>query len=283
MKRYMDITNLIDPSSPYVFHLAKDIKEVGPETINLNPLNELRLYEIPSGSTSIKMPSGYRMATSTLFMIQGKPNYLLKRQRTLETNPGSNPETFKFRAELLDFYPSLSEGASVNTLKLVFPEGAELRPTPREPSFKSCYIAVSEDSLEKHMLSFVTYSESLPPESLASYNLNNFRSFPAVFADKAIGLISQHHDNHSSEKFLRYVLAYVNREAVGVPIEVGPFDSSESSATSWTRWWCRKTASLSSCRSATRCARACTTSPSGLRSLRACPASQYSLLTRPSA
>ena len=103
---------------------------------------------------------------------------------------------------------------------MVFPEGVELTTKPRKPLFKSCYIAIRDDSLEKHMLSFVLFSEQLAAEGVEAYNLNNFKQSREVFADKVIGLVSKHHDNYTAEKMLRYLLAYVGRPAVSLPMEV---------------------------------------------------------------
>lgn len=110
----------------------------------------------------------------------------------------------------------------MNTLKMVFPEGVELTTKPRKPAFKSCYIAIRDDSLEKHMLSFALYSEPLSAEGIESYNLNNFKQSKEVYSDRVIGLVSKHHDNHTAEKILRYILEYISREAVNVPVEVAP-------------------------------------------------------------
>jgi hypothetical protein len=108
----------------------------------------------------------------------------------------------------------------MNTLKMVFPEGVELTTKPRKPAFKSCYIAIRDDSLDKHMLSFVLFSEQLSAEGVEAYNLNNFKMSKDVYADRAIGLVSKHHDNYTAEKILRYILDYVGREAVDMPVEV---------------------------------------------------------------
>ena len=115
----------------------------------------------------------------------------------------------------------------MNTLKMVFPEGVELSTKPRRPAYKSCYIAIRDDSLEKHMLSFVLFSEQLPAEGVEAYNLNNFKLAKEVYADRAVGLVSKHHDNYTAEKVLRYILEYVSRDAVDTPVEVA-----ESSAAS---------------------------------------------------
>lgn len=47
----------------------------------------------------------------------------------------------------------------MNTLKLLFPEGCEITPAARKPVHQSCFITVSDDSLDVHMLTFIKYSE----------------------------------------------------------------------------------------------------------------------------
>lgn len=98
------------------------------------------------------MPQGYRMAFSELFRSDGVTSYLVKRVR-------SDPSHFKYKAEILSCYPSISHGAAFNTLKLLFPDGCEVTPTPRRPVLQSCYITVSDDSLDVNMLTFIKYSE----------------------------------------------------------------------------------------------------------------------------
>ena len=72
---------------------------------------------------------------------------------------GNDPETFKYKADILTFYPSISEGAAINTLKLLFPNGCEIRTEAKKPILQSCYIAVSDSSLDVHMLTFIKYYE----------------------------------------------------------------------------------------------------------------------------
>jgi hypothetical protein len=173
----------------------------------------------------------------------------------------------------VDCYPALSEGAAINTLKMVFPEGAELTTKPRKPLFKSCYIAIRDDSLEKHMLSFVLFSEPLAEEAVRAFNLNNFKLSEQVFADKVLGLVSKHHDNYAAEKLLRYILDYITRAAVSVPVEVGPGSASASSATSSTRSSSSSTTRPSSGRCRTRPSRSGPARRSESRTRLACPAS----------
>jgi hypothetical protein len=78
--RLQDVSDLFDSLLEYDYYLAKDIKLVDESTQSLSPLNELRLFQIQSGQSSIKMPSGYRMASSTLLKVDGGSSYLLKRQ-----------------------------------------------------------------------------------------------------------------------------------------------------------------------------------------------------------
>jgi hypothetical protein len=75
------VSDLLESPADFDFYLAKDIKCVDEASQSLNPLNELRLFQIQAGQSSIKMPSGYRMASSTLFKVDGGSCYLLKRQR----------------------------------------------------------------------------------------------------------------------------------------------------------------------------------------------------------
>jgi len=80
----LDVSDLFDSPLEHDYYLAKDIKQVDEATQQLNPLNELRLFQIQSGQSSIKMPSGYRMASSTLLRVDGGSSYLLKRHRSLQ-------------------------------------------------------------------------------------------------------------------------------------------------------------------------------------------------------
>lgn len=140
---------------------AKVVRRVCPDdpTINeANPINELHLHPIKEASLSIKMPSGYRMVSSTLLHTDGVSSYLIKRMRRRDS-PGNDPSSFRYKAQILSCYPSISQGASFNTLKLLFPDGCEVSPVPAKPMLQSCYITVSDDSLDVHMLTFVKYWE----------------------------------------------------------------------------------------------------------------------------
>ena len=53
---------------------------------------------------------------------------------------------------------------AVSTIKMVFPDGAGFTASPRKKTLQSCYIALTEDSLEKHMLTFIKYTEKLSDE-----------------------------------------------------------------------------------------------------------------------
>lgn len=79
----------MSPQESFDYYLAKDHREVAEEplqsgktanSIIANPINELHLHPITSTSMSIKMPNGYRMAFSTLLVVDGVSAYLIKRQ-----------------------------------------------------------------------------------------------------------------------------------------------------------------------------------------------------------
>lgn len=219
----MSINCLIQDTKGYNYYLSKEIRE----DYNANPINELHIHPIPTGTTSIKMPTGYRMAFSTLLYLDGVSHYLIKRQRSIRSKLGNDPETFKYKASIMSVYPSLSEGAAMNTLKLLFPNGCEVVTKPKTPVHQSCYITVDESSLEQYMLSFIKYYEKTSPEFatnvslyLTKYSNCNFRQFEEVYVEKAIGFISKHHDNRSAEHLLRYIYDYIHSSAVPVPIEV---------------------------------------------------------------
>lgn len=140
--------NDIFSSSQNDIYLAKDLKEGdGGE-----PLNELHLLPIVSQTMSIKTPKDYKMASSTQLTADGGCSYLIKRYRPQQT-------TIRYKADVLSVYPSLSEGACINSIKMLFPEGVEFCERSRKPQMQSCYIAVNESSLDKHMLTFVKFTE----------------------------------------------------------------------------------------------------------------------------
>lgn len=56
-------------------------------------------------------------------------------------------------------YPVLSEGAAINSLKLLFPNGCKISPQKKNPIHQSCYITVDDSSLDQCMLTFIKYSE----------------------------------------------------------------------------------------------------------------------------
>ena len=47
----------------------------------------------------------------------------------------------------------------------------------------------------------------------------NFTQWSTLYVEKAIGLVSSYHDNHSAEKILKYLYEYILAEAVPLPIE----------------------------------------------------------------
>lgn len=66
----------------YNYYLGKDLRKVNneiPFEDQPNPINELHLHPINEASQSIKFPSGYRMAFSTLLHTDGGRCYLIKR------------------------------------------------------------------------------------------------------------------------------------------------------------------------------------------------------------
>lgn len=199
--------NDLFPSVVANLYLAKD-RRIGPG----DPLNELHLHPLPSNSLSIKFPPGYRMASSTLLEVDGSNTYLVKRSRP-------PAETVRYKADILSLYPTLSEGACHNCVRMLFPEGLELSSTQKKPTLQSCYIAVNEGSLDKHMLTFVRFFEPLDKEATLAFNLSNFRDWLHVYQEKALGLISKFHDNYSAEKILKYLYEYILADVVELPIE----------------------------------------------------------------
>lgn|SRR3990167_1531092 len=142
---------MLDLSETYSYFLTVDLR-LPHEGKTQQPLNELQIFEIENGSSSIKMKPGYRMAFSNMLKLDKCSGYLIKRVR-------QEPEAFRYKCAVTTSYPAVTEGAAINYLKLVFPEGVEIRSAKRTPLFQSCYIAISEGSLEKHMLTFVKFSE----------------------------------------------------------------------------------------------------------------------------
>lgn len=145
------IDELLEPSETFSYFLKVDLR-MPDEGQSQKPLNELQVFPIENGSSSMKMKPGYRMAFSNLLKLDGCSGYLIKRVR-------QEPDTFRYKCAVSASYPSVTEGASLNYLKLVFPEGVEIRSFKRTPIFQSCYIAINEGSLEKHMLTFVKFGE----------------------------------------------------------------------------------------------------------------------------
>lgn len=145
------IDDLLEPSDTYSYFLKVDLR-MPEEGQSQKPLNEVQVFPIENGSSSMKMKPGYRMAFSNLIKLDGCSGYLIKRVR-------QEPDTFRYKCTVSASYPSVTEGASLNYLKLVFPEGVEIRSVKRSPIFQSCYIAINEGSLEKHMLTFVKFGE----------------------------------------------------------------------------------------------------------------------------
>lgn len=108
----------------------------------------------------------------------------------------------------------------MSTVKMIFPDGIGYSNKSRKTIYQSCYIALSENSLDKHMLTFAKYSEEMPPEFAIQYNHNNFRKYSKVFGERVIGIISAHHDNQAAEKLLQYLLEYIKLPVVPLPVEV---------------------------------------------------------------
>lgn len=121
----------------------------------------------------------------------------------------------------------LSEGAAINSLKLLFPNGCKISPQKKNPIHQSCYITVDDSSLDQCMLTFIKYSEKMSDQFVENVDSNhrqysncNFRDFKELYVEKAIGFISQHHDNKSTEKLLNYIYACLQASSMSVPIEV---------------------------------------------------------------
>lgn len=78
----MAVNDLFKDTKEYDIYFGKVLQKVTEENLSINemnPINELHLHPINDASLSIKMPSGYRMAFSTLLHTDGVSSYLIKR------------------------------------------------------------------------------------------------------------------------------------------------------------------------------------------------------------